>query len=729
MLRDVSDAFAIVKPGVHKATRPESSPTVCAMQWPRPEFIATCVAFFVLAGGLGAGRAVRPVQADPASSTAPAPLAPPFAHPPLAGTLSLTDGYGAARSDHFHAGVDLSTGGRVGAVVYAPMACEVVRVRASGVGYGRGLYLKCEDGRTVVFGHLDAFAPTVAAYVDSAQERTGRYEQDLTPPPGRFRFASGALVAWSGESGAGAPHLHVEVRHDDFALHPLRAGIVVADRDSPVLDALTLEPLEADAWVERSAAPFTQALAADGETLVVRGAVRAVVRAHDRVRDGRGTSRDLPPWSVATSFNGITTEARFDSISWAGEMSQMNLLMDRGRIERHTVGMGVVLYAPDGIRPRFLRGAASEQDSLRKRIGILTVKAGDPPRPLLVTARDAAGLTATRRVWLRGARTNEGPDTLLAHGTRAAVGLPRWSFANLPDKWVRIRVTNTPPGISQVRIERGRDGEDGRAANWDGEGWVTLLRCKGIPDEEGFWIKAVGQGGKAWWSRGSFTLWPAGADLPIDESPYTRVTLLPTNVFEASVAMGSLLPPERASGGELTAVTPVVVLEPAEQPIARPATVRLKVPDGVALAHLGVAMRAREGEAWEWIRTSFDSTDHVFSGETGSFGQIALMRDRVAPRVTLEPAPHGALPGPYSRWALSALVSDAGSGIDSAESAFTIDGGRVATEYDPDAHVLRWRPLAPPSLGRHTVLVEAVDKAGNRTRASGVFVLDSASHH
>ena len=156
---------------------------------------------------------------------------------------------------------------------------------------------------------------------------------------------------------------------------------------------------------------------------------------------------------------------------------------------------------------------------------------------------------------------------------------------------------------------------------------------------------------------------------------------------------------------------------------------RLKVPDGVALAHLGVALRTREGESWEWIRTSFDSTDHVFSGETGSFGQIALMRDRVAPRVTLEPAPHGALPGPYSRWALSALVSDAGSGIDSAESAFTIDGGRVATEYDPDAHVLRWRPLAPPSLGRHPVLVEAVDKAGNRTRASGVFVLDSASHH
>ena len=94
----------------------------------------------------------------------------------------------------------MSTGGKTGAPVLAPGAGVIERVRTSGVGYGRSLYLRVNGDRLIVFGHLDAFAPEIAAYVDSVQRSTGEYEQDLWPATGRFRVAAGERIAWSGET-------------------------------------------------------------------------------------------------------------------------------------------------------------------------------------------------------------------------------------------------------------------------------------------------------------------------------------------------------------------------------------------------------------------------------------------------------------------------------------------------------------------------------------------------
>src|SRR5260221_417603 len=91
----------------------------------------------------GPARAVEPGQPGP-SAGAPPPPAPggsPWAgrpaRRPLDPPLVLNGGFGEFRSNHFHAGLDLGTGGRVGRVVHAPLAGWIERVRASGVGYGR----------------------------------------------------------------------------------------------------------------------------------------------------------------------------------------------------------------------------------------------------------------------------------------------------------------------------------------------------------------------------------------------------------------------------------------------------------------------------------------------------------------------------------------------------------------------------------------------------------------
>ena len=67
----------------------------------------------------------------------------------------LTSTFGEFRAHHFHGGIDFSTGRRLGLPVRALADGSVVRVRASGVGYGRAVYLLLDDGRTAVYAHLD----------------------------------------------------------------------------------------------------------------------------------------------------------------------------------------------------------------------------------------------------------------------------------------------------------------------------------------------------------------------------------------------------------------------------------------------------------------------------------------------------------------------------------------------------------------------------------------------
>jgi hypothetical protein len=54
-----------------------------------------------------------------------------------------------------------------------------------------------------------------------------------------------------------------------------------------------------------------------------------------------------------------------------------------------------------------------------------------------------------------------------------------------------------------------------------------------------------------------------------------------------------------------------------------------------------------------------------------------------------------------------------------------VDGARVPAEWDAEAGVLRWRPLARPAPGRHDVRIEAYDRAGHRAVRLGAFVIPS----
>ena len=672
--------------------------------------VGSLLASCVLPPRGSAGSPAEPRPASPGSSVVrPSPFETRLHRSPLGTSLIVNGGFGEYRGGHFHAGLDLGTGRRTGRRVLAPESGWIERVRSSGVGYGRALYLRTRDDRTLEFGHLDAFAGPLAAFVEHAQDSTAHYEQDLGPPRGRFPVRAGDVIAWSGESGAGGPHLHFEIRRGDVAYNPVRAGLSLPDRVPPTLLELTLEPLDNVSQVEGRYGPYTLDLART-DTVSAMGRMRAIVRARDQT--SRGGARTVP-WSVGMEWNGRRTECRFDSVSWASDMPEADYVYDAGRV---TGRKGLVLWAAAGFRPRVLRADAP----IGEEAGTVEIRLGDPPRALLVWARDLGGRVVKRRVVVRPGKLPPQANPGWWRGEEpwdsTAAG-----FASFPGGFLRIGV---PVQTAKNGLELQLGDEARRATRSDGvwsatfavsqEARARTMRLPIALRAQDPAAAAVGRGGFVWARHAS----AADSFELADESGEVRVGLASGALFEDATLLAFALTVSAPTG--LVSVGRAWQVEPGTLPLRRAARIAIAAPAGAPIDRIGL-YRLDAGK-WQWIGARLDPETRAVRGDSRRLGGFALFRDEVGPRITLlQPAAASVKNRPYSRWSVEATVAEEGSGIDAVNSYFELDGGRVPTEWDPDVDRLRWRPLEPPAPGTHAVVMVAADRAGNTTRATGTF--------
>ncbi|MEA2030828.1 MAG: M23 family metallopeptidase [candidate division Zixibacteria bacterium] len=152
---------------------------------------------------------------------------------PLEGNIDLSSCFGDYRDGHFHFGIDLRTGGKSGKRVLAPVDGYVWRISTSYEGYGKALYIRGDDGYTYVFGHLSQFIDKVDNLLKIKQTESERYYQDIYLPEDSIRVEKGKLVAFSGKTGTGAPHLHFEKRQNETPLNPIKFGFDLDDNTHP----------------------------------------------------------------------------------------------------------------------------------------------------------------------------------------------------------------------------------------------------------------------------------------------------------------------------------------------------------------------------------------------------------------------------------------------------------------------------------------------------------------
>lgn len=179
-------------------------------------------------------------------------------HPPLDPPLNLSGNFGEFRTNHFHTGIDLKTGGREGLPVYAAQGGFVSRIKVSAYGYGNALYIDHPNGYTTVYGHLRDFGPEIEAFLREAQYELESWEVDLYPGRDQLLVDSAEVVGWSGNTGSsGGPHLHFEIREteSEFPMNPLLWDFPVADTRAPLLKGIQIEPLTDTSTVQGSSRP------------------------------------------------------------------------------------------------------------------------------------------------------------------------------------------------------------------------------------------------------------------------------------------------------------------------------------------------------------------------------------------------------------------------------------------------------------------------------------------
>ena len=269
----------------------------------------------------------------PARGSEPAPHRPW----PLPIAINLTSSFAEYRSGHFHAGVDIKTYGREGVPAVAVGDGYVSRLRASPDGYGKAVYLTLDSGEIAVYAHLAEFAPQLEQALYEEQVRQRSYRVDIYPEPDRFRFAQGEVLAYTGSTGTGAPHLHFEFRdRDQNPLNPLSQGWIIEDKLPPAVRGVVWVPLDKGARIEGACrARDLKVKRIDGATFAVIDTVniqgRVGIGAHivDRLNNASGR---LAPHRVELSVDGVLiTSLELERFSY-GHTGEVELAYDMERV-------------------------------------------------------------------------------------------------------------------------------------------------------------------------------------------------------------------------------------------------------------------------------------------------------------------------------------------------------------------------------------------------------------
>lgn len=137
---------------------------------------------------------------------------------------TLTGNYGELRPNHFHAGLDFSTRGKINLPVYAVADGYVSRIRVSSGGYGKAIYITHANGKLSLYAHLTSYAGDIAGAVKNEQYGKQSYEVEFFPGKDELKVKRGQLIGYSGNTGSSTgPHLHFEIRDvkTEVPLNPL----------------------------------------------------------------------------------------------------------------------------------------------------------------------------------------------------------------------------------------------------------------------------------------------------------------------------------------------------------------------------------------------------------------------------------------------------------------------------------------------------------------------------
>ncbi|MBR2089620.1 MAG: M23 family metallopeptidase [Fibrobacter sp.] len=155
----------------------------------------------------------------------------PFHYDPFQRDAYLTSSFGENRGTRYHAGIDYSTQMEEGWPIFAPENGVVKEIKTSPFGYGKVMFFEGNSGKTWVFAHQSSFPQSIENLIKQKQYATKSNDISIKP---NIRFRKGDTLTYSGSTGIGNPHLHLEVRlNKDDITSPCQLGVKCLDTIAP----------------------------------------------------------------------------------------------------------------------------------------------------------------------------------------------------------------------------------------------------------------------------------------------------------------------------------------------------------------------------------------------------------------------------------------------------------------------------------------------------------------
>jgi hypothetical protein len=288
----------------------------------------------------------------------------------------LTSKFCDYRSGHFHAGIDIRTRGQTGFRIYAVGNGHISRVTTSFKGYGKAVYFRLENGTIVVYAHLSRFPDAVENRVFTEQMKTRRYSQDLYFTPDENRLKKGDIIGFSGESGAGAPHLHFEIRSaNNNPINPLIEEYNMNDNTPPIFQNLAIKYFERgylpdgsidnyDQLEVKQVGSIGQGRYKAADTIISKNQLSFAISGGDRI-SGSGSLYGFYGLQLFVD-DSLLFEMRSDSLSYSStrqlnyvrDLELIRLFSDRKDID-NDANIYFRLYVPPLSRQYFWAGFAA----------------------------------------------------------------------------------------------------------------------------------------------------------------------------------------------------------------------------------------------------------------------------------------------------------------------------------------------------------------------------------
>jgi len=650
---------------------------------------------------------------------------------PLEIKAGLSSSFGEFRGNRLHTGVDLRTNMRTGYKVYAIDDGVIVRLSVKKRGFGNAVYIQHPNGLMSVYAHLDRFVEEglgLRSLVRRYQRKRGaKYPGNIYL---KQPVKKGQLIAYSGETGYGLPHLHFEVRRGGATpIDPFEHGFTYKDTTPPVIESFVIEPLGSGSFLDGE--HFLREYKTDmqdGKFVVkhiptIHGKVRFIASAYDQIGAHNKCAVDRIDLFIA--YSGVDSidfyvdkekyfSNRFDQITYSTN-HRGGLVYDYNFTRLSNPSQ--YYYRLYNLSPaRF-----PYHQVFSKNNGVWdTAAAKEGLHTILLETRDAVGNLSVAQMQVYVEKTHIAKDEkhpyALPQGKDWYLELREFQGflevqcnVNIPLKAAPTLHVKPPNGAS-VTLPLVPKGANAFAAVYDltpGQNGTVELTVTALP-QTGEAIREVRQfpvhtifatrGGTVRYGHKASMTFPAGA---LYEDIFANIW--PTSAYE------------KTQGLPLTG--DVYDFRPAGAPLEKKGSIRIQYPTDVKdPGTLGIFWWDAIKKRWYFMDDKVDNATHSLTASIIYPSVYAVLQDTVRPVISELQPKTGSTVVSSSLSKISAVIKDVGKGVDESSIVIKLDGKRVDGEYDPDRRKVSYPLPKKLRAGTHTLTIHASDKAGNAAK-------------